>query len=173
MRCAYYALPVASWFGLVETAVMPNYRRVWIPDGTYFFTVNLLRRHGNDLLVRWIDDLREVVASVKARHPFTIHAWVVLPNLLHCVIELPEGDVDLALRWRLIKSDFSKRLPISERRSDVRRARGERGIWQRRFWEYLVRDERDLAAPRDYVHTDPLRHGLVERVVDWPYSTLH
>jgi putative transposase len=83
---------------------------------------------------------------VKARHPFTIHAWVVLPNLLHCVVELPEGDVDFALRWWLIKSDFSERLPISERRSDVRLARGVRGIWQRRFWEHLVHDERDLAA---------------------------
>ena len=152
---------------------MPNFRRVWMPGGTYFFTVNLLRRGGNDLLVRRIDDLRDVVASVRARHPFTIHAWVVLPDHLHCVIELPEGDVDFSLRWRLIKSDFSKRLPSSERRSDVRIARGERGIWQRRFWEHLVRDERDFAAHMDYVHINPLKHGLVERVVDWPYSTFH
>ena len=98
---------------------------------------------------------------------------MVLPDHLHCVIELPEGDVDFSLRWRLIKSDFSKRLPSSERRSDVRIARGERGIWQRRFWEHLVRDERDFAAHMDYVHINPLKHGLVERVVDWPYSTFH
>jgi putative transposase len=82
---------------------MPNYRRVWIPGGTYFFMVNLLRRRGNDLLVRRIDDLREVAASVKALHPFMIHAWVVLPDHLHCDIELPEDDVDFALRWRLSK----------------------------------------------------------------------
>jgi putative transposase len=152
---------------------MPNYRRVWVPGGTYFFTVNLLRRCGNDLLVRRIEDLREVVASVKERHPFSIHAWVVLPDHLHCVIELPEGDIDFALRWRLIKAYFSKRLPVMERRSDLRLARGERGIWQRRFWEHLVRDERDFAAHMDYVHINPLKHGLVERVVDWPYSTFH
>ncbi|MEO8671804.1 MAG: transposase [Tahibacter sp.] len=125
------------------------------------------------MLLRHIDDLRQVVASVKARHPFVIHAWVVLPNHLHCVIELPEGDADFALRWRLIKSDFSKRLPVTERRSLVRQARGERGIWQRRYWEHQVRDEHDFTARVDYVHIHPLKHGLVERVADWPYSTFH
>lgn len=141
--------------------------------GTYFFTVNLLHRQDNDLLVRQIADLRQVVASVKTRHPFAIHAWVILPDHLHCVIELPKGDADFSVRWRLIKSDFSKRLPIVERRSVVRQSRRERGIWQRRFWEHLVRDERDFAAHVDYVHINPLKHGLVKRVVDWPHSTFH
>jgi putative transposase len=152
---------------------MPNYRRAWMPGGTYFFTITLLQRQENNLLVRRIDDLRQVVASVKARHPFTIHAWVVLPDHLHCVIEMPESDADFSLRWRLIKSDFSKRLPITEKRSDVQQARGERGIWQRRFWEHLIRDERDFAAHVDYVHINPLKHGLVEMVADWPHSTFH
>ncbi|MGQ0801066.1 MAG: REP-associated tyrosine transposase [Pseudomarimonas sp.] len=80
---------------------MPNYRRAWVPGGTYFFTVNLLQRQDNGLLVRRIDGLREVVASVKMRHPFTIHAWVVLPDHIHCVLEFPEGDSDFSLRWRL------------------------------------------------------------------------
>ena len=152
---------------------MPNYRRAWVPGGTYFFTVNLLKRGNNDLLVRRIDDLREVVASVKSRHPFTIHAWVVLPDHIHCVLQFPEGDSDFSMRWRLIKADFSKRLPITEGRSAVRNRRGERGIWQRRFWEHLLRDERDFAMHVDYVHINPLKHGLVDRVSDWPHSTFH
>ncbi len=152
---------------------MPNYRRAWHPGGAYFFTVNLLERHGNDLLTRHINVLREVVAAVRVRHPFVIHGWVVLPEHLHCVIELPRGDADFATRWRLIKMNFSKALPKTERRSPARTSRGERGIWQRRFWEHLIRDETDLQAHMDYVHFNPVRHGLVKRVVDWPFSTFH
>ena len=152
---------------------MPNYRRAWYPGGTYFFTVNLLERSGNDLLVRHIDLLRESVRAVRASHPFTIHAWVVLPDHLHCVIELPIGDADFALRWRLMKSHFSKSLPRTEMLSAARMRRGERGIWQRRFWEHLIRDERDFSAHMDYVHINPFKHGLVNSVADWPYSTFH
>ncbi len=94
-----------------------DYRRVWHPGGTYFFTVNLLRRQSNDLLVRYIGLLREAVAWTRERHPFVIHAWVVLPDHLHCVIELPKGDVDFANRWRLIKQYFSKGVPAEEYRS--------------------------------------------------------
>ncbi len=152
---------------------MPNYRRAWQAGGTYFFTVNLLQRGRNDLLIREIELLRRVVASVKARHPFTIHAWVVLPEHMHCMLEFPPADCDFALRWRLIKMEFSKALPKMERVSPVRRKRGERGIWQRRFWEHLIRDERDFAAHMDYVHFNPVKHGHVPRVIDWPYSTFH
>lgn len=152
---------------------MPNYRRAWYPGGTYFFTVNLLRRHNNDLLIRKIDTLRQVVQSVKQHHPFNIHAWVVSPNHLHCVIELPSGDSDFPLRWRLIKLEFSKKTPYTERRSEVRLKRGERGIWQRRCWEHLIRNDADYRAHIDYVHINPVKHGLVPRVRDWPYSTFH
>ena len=152
---------------------MPDYRRAWHPGGTYFFTVNLLQRHGNDLLTQHVDVLREVVRSVRKRHPFRIHGWVVLPDHLHCVIELPPQDADFATRWRLIKTGFSKALPRTERLSKVRAARGERGIWQRRYWEHLIRDEADFRAHMDYVHINPLKHGLVKRVADWPYSTFH
>jgi len=152
---------------------MPDYRRAWHPGGTYFFTINLLQRHGNDLLTRHVDVLREVVRSVRKRHPFRIHGWVVLPDHLHCVIELPAKDADFATRWRLIKMGFSKALPRTERLSKVRAARGERGIWQRRYWEHMIRDEADFRAHMDYVHINPLKHGLVKRVADWPYSTFH
>jgi len=152
---------------------MPNYRRIWHLGGTYFFTVNLLERGNNDLLVRHIDLLRETIRTVKQRHPFNIHGWVVLPDHIHCVIELPDNDADFPLRWRLIKMGFSKSLPKTERLSVVRQRRGERGIWQRRYWEHLIKDEADYHAHMDYVHINPVRHGLVTTVVDWPYSTFH
>ena len=152
---------------------MSNYRRAWRKGGTYFFTVNLLERYQNDLLVRHIDVLRQVVKDVKRKHPFIIHAWVVLSEHMHCVIELPEGDDDFATRWRLIKIGYSKAMPKTERLSAVRVKRGERDIWQRRFCEHLIRDERDFAAHIDYVHINPVKHGCVGRVQDWQYSTFH
>lgn len=152
---------------------MPNYRRLWHPGGTYFFTVNLLQRQNNDLLTRHINLLREAVRQVRWHYPFHIHGWVVLPDHLHCVIELPPDDADFALRWRLIKMAFAKALPRTEWRSTVRVRRGERGIWQRRFWEHLIRDEADFRAHMDYLHFNPVKHGWAVRVADWPYSTFH
>lgn len=150
-----------------------DYRRVWQQGGTYFFTVNLLQRKGNGLLIRHIQALREAVKVVKARHPFEIHGWVVLPEHFHCVLELPPDDADYATRLRLIKAGFSKSLPKTERRSAVRVRRGERGIWQRRYWEYLIRDEADYRAHLDYIHYNPVKHGWAKQVKDWPYSTFH
>lgn len=152
---------------------MPNYRRAFVAGGTWFFTVNLLQRQGNHLLVREIDLLRHVVKQVRQKHPFHIDAWVVLPEHLHCVLTLPDGDSDFSLRWRLIKSAFSRALPKVERISEVRQKYGERGIWQRHYWEHLIRDELDFQRHVDYVHVNPLKHGLVQRVCDWPYSTFH
>lgn len=152
---------------------MLDYRRAWSPGGTWFFTLNLLQRNGNDLLIRHIDLLRATVYMVRLKHPFAIHGWVVLPEHMHCIISLPGNETDFALRWRLIKSGFSKQIPPTEYRSPVRSQRGERGIWQRRYWEHLIRDEADYAAHIDYIHINPVKHGLVGQVVDWPYSTLH
>ena len=150
---------------------MPDYRRYRIPGGCYFFTVNLLERHPNDLLVRHVDLLRETVREVRQRRPFHIDGWVVLPDHLHCIWTLPAGNADFTTRWRLIKAGFSKRLPKTERRSAVRVNRGERGIWQRRFWEHAIRDERDYANHMDYLHFNPVKHGHAGRVADWPYSS--
>jgi len=152
---------------------MPNYRRAFVPGGTYFFTVNLLQRHNNDLLVREINLLRESVRKVRRRYPFEIDAWVVLPDHLHCVWTLPDDDCNFSLRWRLIKSGFSRALAKSEWRSRVRQRAGERGIWQRHFWEHVIRDDLDFQRHVDYVHVNPLKHGYVRRVADWPYSTFH
>ena len=152
---------------------MPNYKRAFIPGGTWFFTVNLLERGNNDLLVREVDLLRKVIRNVKQKHPFHIDAWVVLPEHMHCIFSLPEGDSDFSLRWRLIKSGFSRSLPKTEYLSSVRKASGERGIWQRHYWEHLIRDDDDYQRHVDYVHVNPVKHGYVERVQDWPYSTFH
>lgn len=151
---------------------MPYYRRAWVPGGTYFFTVNLLERDQR-LLVDHIGHLRVAFGEARAARPFDIIAAVVLPDHLHCIWCLPLGDADNATRWRHIKSAFSRSLPVTEWRSPRRRAKAERGIWQRRYWEHLIHDERDLAAHVDYVHFNPLKHGFVKRAVDWPHSTFH
>ncbi len=153
--------------------VMSNYRRLRVPGGCYFFTVNLARRGANDLLVRHIAALRAAVRGVRRVRPFRIDAFVVLPDHLHCVWTLPEGDDDFAVRWMLIKTGFSRRLAAGEPRSPSRIHRGERGIWQRRYWEHVIRDERDFAAHVDYVHINPVKHGLAAAPSDWPYSTVH
>jgi putative transposase len=150
---------------------LPDYRRYRIPGGCYFFTVNLLERYPNDLLIRQVDLLRASVREVRQRRLFHIDGWVVLPDHLHCIWTLPTGDADFATRWRLIKAAFSKRLPIAERRSAVRVNRGERGIWQRRFWEHAIRDDRDYACHMDYLHFDPVKHGYAGSAADWPSSS--
>jgi len=86
---------------------------------------------------------------------------------------MPYDDNDFSGRWREIKKNFSKQLPISEYRSQVRVKRHERGIWQRRFWEHLIRDDTDYLKHIDYIHYNPVKHGWVTRVIDWPYSSFH
>src|SRR5271154_4494551 len=149
---------------------MPDYRRNRVPGGTYFFTVNLLNRRAN-LLVKEIDRLRNAVRQVRTRSPFHVDAWVVLPDHIHCLWTLPHGDADFPGRWRAIKTAFSKSLPSDEARSAVMIKRGERGIWQRRYWEHTIRDDRDYAAHMDYIHFNPVKHGLVAEARSWEYSS--
>ena len=106
-------------------------------------------------------------------HSFKIDAMVVLPEHMHCIWTLPTDDADYAIRWSLIKSGFSREIPVTERRSKSRQARGERGIWQRRYWEHLIRDDRDFERHVDYIHWNPVKHNWVKRVKDWPYSSFH
>jgi putative transposase len=151
---------------------MTNYRRNFIPGGSYFFTVNLAERRLR-LLTEHIGSLRAAFRDTRAAHPFAIEAIVVLPDHLHAIWILPEDDFDFATRWRLIKSAFSRALTGGERISASRTSKGERGIWQRRYWEHTLRDERDFARHVDYIHFNPVKHGLVARVKDWPYSSFH
>jgi putative transposase len=151
---------------------MPDYRRNRVPGGTYFFTVNLLERRGT-LLTDHIDLLRRVVNQTKKNKPFHIDAWVVLPDHMHCVWTLPINDDDYPARWKAIKTAFSRAIPKTERLSEVRKAKNERGIWQRRYWEHTIRNDKDYAAHVDYCHINPVKHGLVKQVKDWPFSTFH
>ena len=149
---------------------MANYRRNFIEGGSFFFTVNVADRR-SQLLTDKIALLRSAFRIVAKRHPFTNEAVVVLPEHLHCIWTLPSGDSDFATRWRLIKTEFSKQFGAGERRSPSRANKGERGIWQRRYWEHTLRDERDFERHCDYIHFNPVKHGHVERVSEWPYSS--
>jgi putative transposase len=149
---------------------MPDYRRNRVPGATYFFTTNLRDRRSG-LLVTQIEALREAVRGVRRQLPFRIDAWVVLPDHMHCLWTLPEGDSDFPERWRGIKAAFSRTVP-DPRRSAVKSRKGERGIWQRGYWEHTIRDDGDYAAHMDYIHFNPVKHGLVESPGDWLYSSL-
>jgi putative transposase len=151
---------------------MPNYRRAFVPGGCWFFTVNLLERR-RTLLVDHVETLRHAVTQTRKNYPFEIDAFVVLPDHVHAVWTLPPGDADFSTRWRLIKTRFAKALPKQERLSAVRKVRNERGIWQRRFWEHLIRDDADYAKHVEYCYINPLKHRLVGRVRDWPHSSFH
>jgi putative transposase len=148
---------------------MPNYRRAFSPGGEYFFTANLEDR-SSDLLVRHIDLLRQAWRTVEKRKPFETVAAVVLPDHLHCIWRLPQGDADFPGRWRLLKSEFTKALLL---RMDVAEGRreGERAVWQRRFWEHMIRNQEDRQKHVEYIHNNPVRHGHCSRVDEWPYSS--
>jgi putative transposase len=137
---------------------MPNYRRLFIPGGSYFFTVNLQNR-GSLLLTERIDLLRNAVRHTRRSMPFEIDAWVVLPDHMHCMWKLPSGDDDFPARWRSIKLGFSFALRPSAQ------------IWQRGYWEHALRDEPDWAAHMDYVHFNPVKHGYTHAPGLWRYST--
>ena len=151
---------------------MTSYRRNIVPGGTYFFTVNLVDRRSR-LLADEIGSLRAAFRSTRSRHPFTLETIAVLPDHLHAIWTMPRGDSDFATRWNLIKGSFSRHVPAGERVSTSRQSRRERGIWQRRYWEHTIRDDDDFARHLDYIHFNPVKHGLVEHVADWPYSSFH
>jgi len=156
---------------------MTNYRRADFPGGYYFFTVVTHDRRPlfNDPLAR--DCLHAAWAATRAQMPFEDVALCLLPDHLHCVWKLPEGDADFSRRWARIKAGFTHRYLAAggaeSKQSASRHRKRERGIWQRRFWEHQIRDERDLQRHVDYTHYNPVKHGLVERVEDWPWSSYH
>lgn len=151
---------------------MTGYRRARMPGATYFFTVALADRSAR-FLTDEIGLLRLAYATTLGERPFRCDAMVVLPDHLHCVWTLPPGDADFSTRWRLIKTRFTRALGRTGRRSASKIAKGERGIWQRRFWEHRIRDEADYAAHVRYCWANPVRHGFVESAVAWPYSSIH
>ena len=182
---------------------MSQYIRPKRPGARVFFTVALADR-GADTLVRHVDQLREAVRATKVERPFGIDAWVVLPDHMHCVWTLPEGDADFSTRMGAIKARFTRDIrrsgftPTLPPRNSygvhagrVRRGegdekeeregrvgvnpdlRGEAPIWQKRFWEHHIRDDRDFAAHVEYCWINPVKHGLVARAQDWAWSSVH
>jgi putative transposase len=149
---------------------MSNYRGYSIAGGTYFFTLALANRQST-LLTDQIEMLRAAYQRTNALHPFTTIAICILPDHIHAIWQLPPDDANFALRWRMIKSQFSRQLPINQQRSDSKAKRREKGIWQRRFWEHQIRDDNDLQRHVDYIHYNPVKHGYVQRVRDWEYSS--
>jgi putative transposase len=149
---------------------MPYYRRAKVEGGTFFFTVTLADR-SSDLLVRHVDRLRRIYATVQRDRPFVTVAVCVPPDHLHAVWKLPEGDGDFSLRWSLIKSGFTRGLSTQAQRSSSKIGKRERGLWQRRYWEHAIRDDTDLQRHVDYIHFNPVKHGLVSRVSDCSHSS--
>lgn len=156
---------------------MPNYIRNYVPGATYFFTVVAYRRRRFLTTPLARKHLSEAIQSVRQGLPFTINAWVLLPDHMHALLTLPTGDADYSTRWRQIKERFTTEYlahggteaPISV----SRKLRKERGIWQRRFWEHTIDDEDDYIHHFDYLHYNPVKHGLVQRVRDYEWSTFH
>jgi len=151
------------------------YRRARIEGGTYFFTVVTCQRMHILCQPRNVALLKEVFVRVKTRHPFKVDAFVLLPEHLHCIWTLPEGDCDFSKRWRLIKAYFTRECNDAGAiaPSASRQKKKEQAIWQRRFWEHRIRDERDFNAHCDYIHYNPVKHGLVQAPREWPHSSIH
>ena len=156
---------------------MPNYRRSQVQDGTYFFTVVTYDRISILACETARSLLRSAWQDVRERYPFTIDAVCLLPEHLHCIWTLPEGDANYGVRWKNIKRFFTKgylkKIGLGVARNASRQRRGEAAIWQRRFWEHTIRDEADLNRHIDYIHYNPVKHGLVRSVSDWPWSSFH
>jgi len=150
---------------------MPQYRRAKINGSTFFFTIVLADRSSH-LLVEQIDRLRQAYRVVQERRPFETAAVCILPDHVHAIWTLPEDDADFSTRWSLIKSGFSRGLDARPR-SQSKLAKREKGVWQRRYWEHAIRNEADLERHIDYVHFNPVKHGHVTHVADWPHSSFH
>lgn len=148
---------------------MVAYRRNRIQGGTFFFTLTLTDRRST-VLVDHVTLLRAAFRTARRERPFTIEAIVILPDHLHAILTLPPGDDDFPGRWRRIKGYFSTRL--LERGMEIERhPNGDLALWQRRYWEHTIRDDPDYVRHVDYIHYNPVKHRLVVRVRDWPYSS--
>jgi putative transposase len=156
---------------------MPEYRRMIYPGGTYFFTLVTYQRQNIFSTSKPISLFYESIERVRTLHPFTVEAYCILPNHIHFIWRLPNGDSNYSMRISQIKRRFSKlfvqELEMPSGISKSRNKRGELTIWQRRFWEHWIRDEDDLNRHIDYIHFNPVKHGLVDRVCEWKDSSFH
>ncbi|MCF6212165.1 MAG: transposase [Gammaproteobacteria bacterium] len=156
---------------------MSNYRRANTAGGTYFFTVVSYRRQEILCDERVRSALREGIDRTRQKYPFEINAWVLLPDHLHCLWTLPKGDANFPVRWAKIKRHVSLVCGDCYKRSawlsDSRKKHRESTLWQRRYWEHQIRDESDFNRHVEYIHYNPVKHGLCEQPIQWPHSTLH
>ena len=151
-----------------------NYRRARVDGGTYFFTVVAFMRRPVLCADGNVAVMKNAFRHVMRTHPFTVDAMVLLPDHLHCMWTLPAGDRDFSTRWRLIKTRVTRGFAGSKpARSAARAAKNEQTVWQRRFWEHLIRDERDYTNHVEYIHYNPVKHGHANAPGDWPHSTFH
>jgi putative transposase len=148
---------------------MPNYRRARNAGATYFFTVVTAGRRPLLVGEQAIAALRQSVTEVHRQMPFSIDAWVVLPDHMHALWTLPESDADFSSRWGRIKAGFTRLSGLAHRSGPQQ----DSGLWQPRFWEHLIRDAADFAAHMDYLHYNPVKHGHAARVVEWRHSSFH
>ena len=151
---------------------MPNYRRLRVPGATYFFTVYLAER-GGTLLTDRIDLLREAYRLTVAEQPVRCDAMVILPDHIHAVWTLPAGDADFSRRWQKLKGRFTHATGLRGLQSPSMVEKREAGLWQRRFWEHLIRDADEGRRAVAHCLSDPVRHGLATKAEDWPFSTIH
>jgi putative transposase len=161
----------------INLGFMSNYKRNYVPGATFFFTVVTYRRQPILAIELARRCLREAILTVQKDHPFAIDAWVLLPDHLHTLWTLPAGDADFSTRWKLIKESFTESyLAAGGTEGHVslsRKLKKERGVWQRRFWEHTIDGEDDYIHHFDYLHYNPVKHRLVKRVRDYPWSTFH
>jgi putative transposase len=145
-----------------------EYRRNYQDGGVYFFTVVTQARQ--PILIDNIDRLRDAFRHVLRCYPFELDAIVVLPDHLHTIWRLPDGDHNYSQRWMVLKRKFSSGLSPGMR-TPSQQGKRERGIWQRRFWEHTIRDEEDWRRHMDYIHYNPVKHGYVALAQEWCYSS--
>lgn len=150
---------------------MVNYRRNITSGGIYFFTLTLKNRH-SDLLTKHISLLGTSFRQARKNNPFITKAIVVLPEHLHVIWQLPEDDYDYSTRWRQIKTYFTQAL-IKTKVPLTPNSRKEYSLWQRRFWEHCIKNDKDLEQHISYIHYNPVKHGLVKNPIDWPFSSIH
>lgn len=149
------------------------YRCAIASGGTFLFTLVTDRRRPILASNEAVEVLRNAFRSVRQSHPFEIDAIVVMPDHLHCIWTLPPDDTDFSTRWRLIKTRFTKHCPHALRHPPdaARLKKGKQAIWQHRYWEHQIRDETDFARHMDYIHYNPVKHGLAQSPAAWPYSS--
>jgi putative transposase len=157
---------------------MANYRRIYTGGNIYFFTLVMYRRQA----ILCHDDIRTALRSgimeTRKTHPFKVDAWVLMPDHLHCIWTLPENDINFSTRWAMIKRYVTKQCCAEKYQRDEwlnksRVKRKESTLWQRRFWEHQIRDDQNFQRHFDYLHFNPVKHGYVNSVKEWEFSSFH